>query len=147
MPFMFGVLEDVHSFAVGSVRGLGSETRVRFGNNNGITLGTYNFDSFEIGYDAFRYSGVEVFAQDSGLKLHGYVLVPNLDFRVFVGPNRLATAIGTSASGFRIANCALTGCFEASLRVLTVNAWYTGDFHNASFALSLGAGLSLGIKL
>ncbi len=76
-----------------------------------------------------------------------FVLLPNLDIRGFISDSRAAFALGTSLSGLRVANCALTGCAEISLRLLTLDYWYAGNFHGASSAVSVGGGLSAGIKL
>lgn len=94
----------------------------------------------------FRYRGIPLDALSGGL-FKVYVLLPNLDVRVYGGSGRFAGVIGTSATGLRLANCAVTGCFEASLRVLTVNLWEATDFQQASFAVSLGGNVTVGIKL
>jgi hypothetical protein len=147
LPFMFSLLEDTHGFVSGSIRGFGDETRIRFGTDQGITLGTFNFNTFEFGYDAFRYRGIKVYEQPSGSHLNVYVLLPNLDIRGFISGSRLATAIGTSVSGIRVATCRVAGCGELSLRLLTLDSWYAGNYHGGSFAFSVGGGLSAGIKL
>lgn len=147
LPWMVGLLEDTHGFVSGSIRGFGSETRLRLGRNHGVTVGTYNFNTFELGYDAFRYSGIHVYTQPRGARLSVFVLVPNLDTRIFFSGSRFAVAFGTSVTGVRVANCALTGCVEASLRLVTLDVWGAGDGNGVGLAVSVGAGLSAGIKL
>ncbi len=145
-PWMFSLLESSDGFVTGSIRGWGNETRVRFGKDWGFTLGTFNFNTFGGGMDFFRYRGIPLDALSGGL-FKVYVLLPNLDVRVYGGSDRFAGVIGTSATGLRLANCAVTGCFEASLRVLTVDLWEATDFQQASFAVSLGGNVTVGIKL
>jgi hypothetical protein len=148
MPWMFTVLEDTHAFVIGSIRGWGDETRVRFGKEVGVTLGTFNFNTGGIGLDAFQYVGVPLVREAPGGAPFGvFLLFPTLDVRGYVGPGRWGAAVGTSVTGLRFANCALTGCFEVGLRVLTIDLWGVGDFNQASFAVSLGGGLTAGIKL
>jgi hypothetical protein len=147
LPGMFTLMEDTHGFVSGSIRGFGSETRVRFGTNHGITFGTFNFNTFEIGYDALRYGGLKIYEQSENKHLSVFLLLPNIDVRVFLSDKRFAGALGTSVSGIRVANCGLTGCAEISLRLLTLDAWVAGDKHDAGVAFSVGAGLSAGLKL
>jgi hypothetical protein len=140
-PKLFSGLIDVHQFVAGSVVGTGTEARLRYGGtHNGVTLGMFNLGkAFVIGYDALRYAGVRLNPESA--KLGMYVLLPNIDLRMMVGPDRLAAVAGTSLSGFRLATCN----FEASVRVLTANAWFAGDFDKQSFQVSLGGSLSAGI--
>jgi hypothetical protein len=148
LPVMLGILEDTHGFVSGSIRGFGDETRLRIGANQGVTIGTYNFNTFEFGYDGFRYSGVKIYEPPSGGSgLNVFLLVPNLDIRGFISASRAGLAIGTSVSGIRVAKCIQTRCLEASLRLLTLDSWFAGDFHKASPAFSVGGGLSLGVRL
>jgi hypothetical protein len=145
---MLSVLEDTHSFLFGSVRGWGDETRLRIGKEVGLTVGTFNFDTLGGGFDAFEYSGVQLVRESpSGFPFSVFLLVPNFDVRAYAWTGRWGAAMGTSATGLRIANCALTGCFEVGIRLPTVDLWWTGDFNRASFSLSLGGGLTAGIKL
>ncbi|HWZ88607.1 MAG TPA: hypothetical protein VNW92_07150, partial [Polyangiaceae bacterium] len=92
-------------------------------------------------------SGVKVYEPSTGPGLNVFLLIPNLDVRAFVSGSRAAMAIGTSVSGVRLAKCIDTRCVEVSLRLLTLDAWYAGDFHGASPAFSVGAGLSAGLKI
>jgi hypothetical protein len=145
---MFDVLADTHGFVFGSIRGWGDETRVRFGTDLGVTLGTFNFNTFGAGLDILRFQGIPIGPRDplrSAFRF--YILLPNIDIRAYVGDRRFGVAAGTSLTGFRMANCALTGCFEMSMRVLTFDVWEAGDFNTSSIAMSLGGGLSVGIKL
>jgi hypothetical protein len=148
VPWMFDVLADTHGFVFGSIRGWGDETRVRFGTDLGVTLGTFNFNTFGAGLDILRFQGIPIGPRDplrSAFRF--YILLPNIDIRAYVGDRRFGVAAGTSLTGFRMANCALTGCFEMSMRVLTFDVWEAGDFNTSSIAMSLGGGLSVGIKL
>jgi hypothetical protein len=148
MPWMFTVLEDTHAFVIGSIRGWGDETRVRFGKEVGLTLGTFNFNTGGVGLDAFQYEGLPLLSEAPGGAPFGiFLLFPTLDVRGYIGPGRWGAAVGTSVTGLRFANCALTGCFEVGLRALTIDFWGAGDFNQASFAVSLGGGLTAGIKL
>ncbi len=142
---MVSLLESSDGFAVGSVRGWGNETRVRIGTSTGVSVGAFNFNAFGLGVDFFRYAGLPLDIVAGPTKV--FVLVPNLDMRFYVGDNRLGAAIGTSLTGLRVANCALTGCFEVSLRVLTLDLWAVGDDKQASPAVTVGGSLSVGIKL
>jgi hypothetical protein len=144
---MVALLADDHYFVYGSIRGFGEETRalISFG-NIGITAGAFNVQAAELGVDLFRYQGLHV-GKRGAFPFDTYILLPNLDVRGFIGPQRVAGAVGSGLSGIRLANCALTGCFEMSLRVLDVDLWYAGDLNKQSLAISLGGGLSAGIKL
>ena len=145
---MFSLMQDTHLFVDGSIRGFGSETRARFGGDFGFTIGTYNFNTLGAGIDAFQFRGIKLVSRaPEGLPFDIYMLLPNLDVRAYGLAGRWGAAIGTSVSGIRIANCAITGCFEASLRLITVDLWGAGDFVNASAAVSIGGGLTAGIKL
>jgi hypothetical protein len=145
-PWMFSLLEGTDDFVVGSVRGFGDETRVRFGKDIGITIGTFNFNTFGGGVDFFRYAGIPIDAL-SGSMFKVFVLLPNLDARVYASGAKVGAAIGTAATGLRLANCALTGCFEMSLRVLSVDVWGVSDYNQVSAAVSIGGNLSVGMKL
>ena len=144
-PFMLSILEDGHGFVSGG--GFGAETRLRFGKPAvGLTVGMFGLDAAEIGLDLLRYMGVRVATKSESLPFDVYVLLPDIDLRAyFDGGSRAGVVAGTSLSGVRIANCSLTGCAEISLRVLTADVWY--DFGSQSQSLSLGGGLSAGIKL
>jgi hypothetical protein len=149
MPWMLTLLQDTHDFVVSPIRGWGDETRVRFGTDYGVTIGTFQFDTFELGFDAFRYRGIELVKRTpgNGLPFSIYLLIPNLDARAFIGSQRFGVAVGTSATGVRLASCEFTGCIEASLRLPTIDFWEADDHHFSSFAVSVGGGISAGMKL
>ncbi len=150
-PLMLNVLMDTHYFVSGSIRRFGDETRLRLGKDVGLTIGTFNFNALELGFDALRFGGIKVYEQPAKANLSVFVLLPNLDFRVFFSsisnPSRVGVALGTSLSGIRIASCGLTGCAEVSLRLVTLDGWYAGNSHGAGLARSVGGGISAGIKL
>jgi hypothetical protein len=145
MPFMFSLLEDGHAFVSGG--SFGSETRLRFGGGVvGLTVGGFNVEAGEVGLDLLRYLGVRVAARSASFPFDVFVLFPNIDFRAYyAGDTHGGFVAGSSLTGVRLANCALTGCFEVSLRALTADAWY--DIGENLFSMSLGAGGSIGMKL